>query len=129
MKEKNDYGMYSGAFIFDVLDRHALKYIKDQAHLPKKAVLVTRQASVSFKRQLCQKKYVVLSHSYNEVQLYTTLYFCTVDICLNCIIVSCFSAVVEVVCRVIHAEFLEQSAVLVELGRSGVRGICLGSAW
>ena len=80
MKEKNDYGMYSGAFLFDILDRHALKYIKDQAHLQKKAVLVTKQASVSFKRQLCQKKYVVLSHSYNEVQLYTTLYFCTVDI-------------------------------------------------
>lgn len=79
MKEKNDYGMYSGAFIFDVLDRHALKFIKDQAGLTRNAVLVTQQASVSFKRQLCQKKYSILCHSYNEVQLYTTLYFCTVD--------------------------------------------------
>lgn len=79
MKEKNDYGMYSGAFIFDVLDRHALKFIKDQAGLSKKAVLVTKSSSISFQRQLCQKKYSVVCRGYSEIQLYTTLYFCTVD--------------------------------------------------
>lgn len=79
MKEKNDYGMYSGAFIFDVLDRHALKYIKDQAGLAKKAVLVTKSSSISFQRQLCQKKYVVLCRGYSQIHLYDTLYFCTVD--------------------------------------------------
>ena len=79
MKEKNDYGMYSGAFIFDVLDRHALKYIKAQAGLSKKAVLVTKSSAISFRRQLCQKKYVVLCRGYSETKLYSTLYFCTVD--------------------------------------------------
>ena len=79
MKEKNDYGMYSGAFIFDVLDRHALKYIKAQAGLSKKAVLVTQQSAVIFKRQLCQKKYSVLCHSYHAViQYHSSLYFCRV---------------------------------------------------
>ena len=79
MKEKNDYGMYSGAFIFDVLDRHALKYIKAQAGLSKKAVLVTKSSAISFQRQLCQKKYVVLCSGYSETKLYSTLYFCIVD--------------------------------------------------
>ena len=80
MKEKNDYGMYSGAFIFDVLDRHALKFIKDQAGLPKKTVLVTQQSGVIFKRQLCQKEYSVLCHSYSAViQYHSSLYFCRVD--------------------------------------------------
>ena len=78
MKEKNDYGMYSGAFIFDILDRHALKYIKAQAGLSKKAVLVTQQSAVIFKRQLCQKKYSVLCHSYYAVIQYSSLYFCRV---------------------------------------------------
>lgn len=80
MKEKNDYGMYSGAFIFDILDREALKYVKEQAQLPKKAVLVTEQASISFRRQLCRKKYITISHSYHEVQLFSTLYYCIVDV-------------------------------------------------
>lgn len=79
MKEKNDYGMYSGAFIFDILDRHALKYIKEQAGLSKKAVLVTKSSVISFQRQLCQKKYSVVYRGYSEAQSYTTLYFCTVD--------------------------------------------------
>lgn len=79
MKEKNDYGMYSGAFIFDVLDRHALKYIKAQAGLSKKAVLVTKSSAISFRRQLCKKKYIVLCRGYSDVQLDPILYFCTVD--------------------------------------------------
>lgn len=79
MKETNDYGMYSGAFIFDVLDRKALKYVKEQAQLSKKTVLVTQGASVSFKRQLCQKEYKVLCHSYNKIGIGRMYYFCTVD--------------------------------------------------
>ena len=38
MKEKNDYGMMSGAFIFDRMDRAALLYIRKKAHLPKNTV-------------------------------------------------------------------------------------------
>lgn len=28
MKEKNDYGMYSGGYLFDMMDRAALFYIR-----------------------------------------------------------------------------------------------------
>jgi len=60
MKEKNDYGMYSGAFIFDAMDRAALKYVREKANLPKKTVLVTKWAhNVEFRRQVCNKDFEV----------------------------------------------------------------------
>ena len=60
MKEKNDYGMYSGAFIFDAMDRAALKYVRETGALPKKTVLVTKWAhNVEFRRQVCSKDFKV----------------------------------------------------------------------
>ena len=57
MKEKNDYGMYSGAFIFDILDRAALKYVREKSGVADNAVLVTATAyTICFRRQVCSKK-------------------------------------------------------------------------
>lgn len=60
MKETNDYGMYSGAYIFDAMDRAALEYARIEAELPADAVLVTQYVNnLEFKRQLCEPKYTV----------------------------------------------------------------------
>ena len=85
MKETNDYGMYSGGYIFDQMDRAALEYIRYNAGLPDTAVLVTMAANnVEFKRQLCDK-YNVTVHcdKFHEIKLYTTLYTCYAEVINN----------------------------------------------
>lgn len=65
MKERNDYGMMSGAFIFDRMDRAAVLYIRKKAHLPKNTVLVTENVSnLAFIRQLCGKRCTVVFSDY-----------------------------------------------------------------
>lgn len=56
MKEKNDYGMYSGGYICDQLDRHALDAIHYAYPETKDMVLVTRTALINYVRQMCDKK-------------------------------------------------------------------------
>ena len=56
MKEKNDYGMYSGGYICDQLDRHALITIHMQYPETRHMVLVTKTALITYVRQLCTKK-------------------------------------------------------------------------
>lgn len=53
MKNKNDYGFYSGGYIFDRLDRAALNYLRKKwEHLQGKQVYTARSL-VWFERQLC----------------------------------------------------------------------------
>lgn len=85
MKETNDYGMYSGGYIFDQMDRAALEYIRTNAGLPDTAVLVTMTANnVRFKRQLCDK-YNVVVHcvKFGEIKLFSTLYTCFTEVINN----------------------------------------------
>lgn len=67
MKERNDYGMMSGAFIFDRMDRAALLYIRKKAHLSKKITLVTEQVSnLVFVRQVCRKPCTICFSGFSE---------------------------------------------------------------
>lgn len=52
MQNKNDYGFYSGGYIFDRLDRAALKVARREPLL-KNAQLYTQTADIQFKKQLC----------------------------------------------------------------------------
>ena len=56
MKEKNDYGFYSGGYIFDRLDRTALKAIRKQYGLSPATQLYTANATITFMHQLCDIK-------------------------------------------------------------------------
>jgi len=58
MKEKNDYGMYSGGYICDQLDRHALITIHMEYPETRKMTLVTKTALIQYVRQMCDKKNV-----------------------------------------------------------------------
>lgn len=85
MQETNDYGMYSGGYIFDQMDRAALQYIRANAGLPDTAVLVTMSAdNVRFRRQLCDK-YNVTVHcvKFGEIKLFSTLYTCFAEVINN----------------------------------------------
>lgn len=84
MIETNDYGMYSGGYIFDQMDRAALQYIKHEAGLPDDAVIVTMAANVQFKRQLCDKYAMAIRcFDFHITKLYSTLYTCKVEILAN----------------------------------------------
>lgn len=84
MKETNDYGMYSGGYIFDQMDRAALQYVKHEAGLPDDAVVVTMAAYVQFKRQLCDKyNMAIRCFDFHETKLYSTLYTCKTEILAN----------------------------------------------
>lgn len=85
MKEKNDYGMYSGGYLFDMMDRAALFYIRHQANLSDKEVLVTKRAdNVVFMRQVCDKYNVTARCSrYYETRLYSTIYTCYTEVLDN----------------------------------------------
>lgn len=76
MKETNDYAMYSGGFIFDALDRAALDYVRKESGLKNK-VIVTQSAEIDFKRQLCCNEFTIKCSNYEEMALYSTVYFCT----------------------------------------------------
>jgi acyl-coenzyme A thioesterase PaaI-like protein len=65
MKETNDYGMYSGAFIFDALDRAALDYVRKESGL--NTTIVTKHAQIDFLRQLCDDNYRVECSEYQQV--------------------------------------------------------------
>lgn len=85
MKETNDYGMYSGGYIFDQMDRAALFYIKQMAGLSEDDVLVTSGADgVRFKRQLCDKYNVTVRCSnFHKIELFSVLYTCDTEVIDN----------------------------------------------
>lgn len=85
MKETNDYGMYSGGYIFDQMDRAALQYVKHEAGLPDDAVVVTMAVDgLRFKRQLCDKYAMAIRcFNFHEIKLFSTLYTCDVEILAN----------------------------------------------
>lgn len=85
MQETNDYGMYSGGYLFDLMDRAALFYIRNLSGLPDDTVLVTKRVDeVEFKRQVCDKYNVtVRCDRYHEIQLYSTLYQCYAEVIDN----------------------------------------------
>ena len=85
MQEKNDYGMYSGGYIFDQMDRCALSYIRDKSGLSEETVLVTAAVdNLRFKRQLCDK-YNITIHcdKYEKTELGNTFYYCYVEVLGN----------------------------------------------
>lgn len=85
MKEMNDYGMYSGGFLFDLMDRAALFYIREFSGLPDDTVLVTKRVhELEFKRQVCDKYNVtVRCDHYHELKLYSVLYQCYAEVLDN----------------------------------------------
>ena len=85
MIEKNDYGMYSGGYIFDQMDRAALMYVKHEANLTDSDVIVTQAVdSLRFNRQLCDKYNVnVHCFDYCKTELFTVLYHCKAEILDN----------------------------------------------
>ena len=85
MQETNDYGMYSGGYLFDLMDRAALFYIRQFSGLPDDTVLVTKRVhEVEFKRQVCDKYNVtVRCDRYHEIQLYSVLYSCYAEVLDN----------------------------------------------
>jgi acyl-coenzyme A thioesterase PaaI-like protein len=85
MEEKNDYGMYSGGYIFDQMDRAALFYVKTEGNLPDNAVIVTQAVDgLRFKRQLCDK-YNVTVHcfDFHVIELFSKLYTCKAEVLDN----------------------------------------------
>lgn len=82
MKEKNDYGMYSGGYLFDMMDRGALFFVRRLANLSDKAVLVTKRVdNVEFKRQVCDKYNItVRCDHFHEIRLFSSLYTCYTEV-------------------------------------------------
>ena len=82
MKEKNNYGMMSGGFIFDALDRFALEQVRVRYNIPKKTPLVTASAFIKYSRQLCNKKYTLFCDSIEKRDAFESRpYFdCTAEI-------------------------------------------------
>ena len=53
MKNKNDYGFYSGGYIFDRLDRAALNYLRKKWPDLQDKQVYTARSLVWFEHQLC----------------------------------------------------------------------------
>ena len=85
MKELNDYGMYSGGYIFDQMDRAALDYVKYEGGLPDEAVIVTQAVDgLRFRRQLCDKYNVnVHCFDFHKIELFSILYTCKAEVLNN----------------------------------------------
>ena len=85
MIETNDYGMYSGGYIFDQMDRAALFYVKNEAGLSDDTVIVTSFVNeLRFKRQLCDKYNItVRCFDYQKTELFTVLYHCKAEVLDN----------------------------------------------
>ena len=85
VKETNDYGMYSGGYIFDQMDRSALSYVKMKAELPDNAVIVTQAVDgLRYKRQLCDKYNVtVRCFDFHKIELFSILYCCKAEVINN----------------------------------------------
>ena len=85
MQETNDYGMYSGGYIFDQMDRAALEYIRINAKLSDNTVVVTQAVDgLRFKRQLCDKYNVtVRCFDFHKIELFSILYTCKAEVINN----------------------------------------------
>lgn len=82
MQEVNEYGFYSGGYIFDQMDRAALDYIRFEAKLPDSAVIVTQAVDgLRYKRQLCDK-YRISVHcfDFSKTETPRILYKCKAEI-------------------------------------------------
>ena len=85
MKETNDYGMYSGGYIFDQMDRAALSFVRLKGEIPDDEVIVTMCVdNLRFKRQLCDK-YNVTVHcdKFYKIELFSVLYTCYAEVINN----------------------------------------------
>lgn len=69
MKNTNDYGFYSGGYIFDRLDRAALRFAKQKWPELKKTQLYTSWSEIKFHKQLC-----ALEGSKVHLDCYETFY-------------------------------------------------------
>lgn len=53
MKNKNKYGFYSGGYIFDRIDRYALRTLNNAYPETKDELWFTSNCTVDYKKQLC----------------------------------------------------------------------------
>lgn len=53
MKNKNKYGFYSGGYIFDRIDRYALRTLNNAYPETKDELWFTSHATIDYKKQLC----------------------------------------------------------------------------
>lgn len=85
MQETNDYGMYSGGYIFDQMDRAALFYVKQEGGLSDNAVIVTQAVDgLRYRRQLCDKYNVtVRCFDFHVIELFSKLYTCKAEVIDN----------------------------------------------
>lgn len=85
MQETNDYGMYSGGYIFDQMDRAALFYVKQEGGLSDNAVIVTQAVDgLRYRRQLCDKYNVtVRCFDFHKIELFSILYTCKAEVINN----------------------------------------------
>ena len=81
MKETNDYGMYSGGSIFDMLDRGALSYIRAETGLHNAVLVTALVTGLQFKRQLCDKYGItVRCFNFSKTKLVGVLYTCDAEL-------------------------------------------------
>ena len=81
MEEKNDYGMYSGGYIFDQMDRAALAYVGVEGGVFGKTIVTQAVDNLRFRRQLCDKYNVtVRCFDYCKTELFTVLYHCKAEV-------------------------------------------------
>lgn len=84
MEERNDYGMYSGGYIFDQMDRAALAYVGIEAGLFGKTIVTQAVDCLRFRRQLCDKYNVtVRCYDFHKIELFSKLYTCKAEVINN----------------------------------------------
>lgn len=84
MKETNDYGMYSGGYIFDQMDRAALAYVGVKGGVFGKTIVTQAVDGLRFRRQLCDKYNVtVRCYDFHTIELFSTLYTCKAEVINN----------------------------------------------
>ena len=84
MKETNDYGMYSGGYIFDQMDRAALAYVGVEGGVFGKTIVTQAVDGLRFRRQLCDKYNVtVRCYDFHKIELFSTLYTCKAEVINN----------------------------------------------
>ena len=84
MQETNDYGMYSGGYIFDQMDRAALAYVGVEGEVFGKTIVTQAVDGLRFRRQLCDKYNVtVRCYDFHKIELFSTLYTCKAEVINN----------------------------------------------
>ena len=80
MKDKNEYNFYSGGYIFDRLDRAALRFVRQAYPELKGKQVYTSWSEIQFHKQLCtltnskvNLEIIKTINSTYEVQVYLTV--------------------------------------------------------